>query len=57
MFQLMLLRLKGIPGTATVTLTDNITIEKNLFLVNFGTKSVSDEFNSSYTGKPVELGT
>ncbi len=37
----------GIPGTAMVTLTDNITIDKNILMVNFGTKSVSDEFNSS----------
>jgi beta-glucosidase len=37
---------RGVPGNATVTLTDNITFEKNLFFVNFGTKSVSDEFNS-----------
>jgi beta-glucosidase len=36
----------GVPGTAIVTLTDNVTIEKNIFIVNFGTKSVSDEFNS-----------
>ena len=42
---------KAIPGTAVVTLTDNITIEKNIFLVNFGTKSVSDEFNGATLGK------
>jgi len=42
---------KGVPGTATITLTDNITVEKNLFMVNFGTKSVNDEFNSSTIGK------
>ena len=40
----------GVPGNATVTLTDNITLEKNIFVVNFGTKSVSDEFNSSTLG-------
>jgi beta-glucosidase len=37
----------NVPGTASITLTDNITVEKNVFLVNFGTKSVSDEFNSA----------
>jgi hypothetical protein len=41
----------GVPGNATVTLTDNITVEKNLFLVNFGTKSVSEEFNSGNMAK------
>ena len=35
----------GVPGTAAITLTDNITIEKNSILVNFGTKSANDEFN------------
>ncbi len=35
----------GIPGNAIVTLTDNITVEKNIYTLNFGTKSVSDEFN------------
>jgi hypothetical protein len=34
-----------------VTLTDNVTIEKNSFMVNFGTKSVSDEFNGATLGK------
>jgi beta-glucosidase len=42
---------KGVPGNATVTLTDNITIEKNLYLVNFGAQSVSDEFNGGTLGK------
>ena len=41
---------KGIPGTATVILTDNITVEKNIFMVNFGIKSNSEEFNSSTFG-------
>lgn len=41
----------GVPGTATVTLTDNVTVEKNSFMVNFGTKSVSDEFNSPTLAK------
>ena len=42
---------KGVPGTASVTLTDNITVEKKEFAVNFGTKSVSDEFNINELGK------
>ncbi len=41
----------GIPGTAVVTLTDNITVEKNYFNVNFGTSSVNDEFNSGTLGR------
>lgn len=40
----------SVPGTAVVTLTDNITVEKNTYYVNFGTKSVSDEFNSTTRG-------
>jgi beta-glucosidase len=45
------LQAAGIPGTALVTLTDNVTLEKNCFNINFGTKSVSDEFNSGALGK------
>jgi beta-glucosidase len=41
----------GIPGTAVVILTDNITLERNNYYINFGTKSVSDEFNSNALGK------
>jgi len=41
----------GVPGNATVTLTDNVTVEKNIYIVNFGTKSVSDEFNSGTLAK------
>ncbi len=42
---------KGIPGTAIVTLTDNTTVDKNSFMVNFGAKSVSDEFNNGTLAK------
>jgi len=45
------LQAKSIPGTAVISLTDNITIEKDEYAVSFGTKSVSDEFNSSSIGK------
>jgi regulation of enolase protein 1 (concanavalin A-like superfamily) len=41
----------GIPGTAVITLTDNITLEKNFYNIHFGTSSVSDEFNSGTLGK------
>lgn len=41
---------QGVPGTAVVTLTDNITVENNVYTVNFGTKSVNDEFNSTTIG-------
>jgi beta-xylosidase len=42
---------KAVPGNATVILTDNVTVEKNQYMVNFGTKSVSDEFNATTLGK------
>ena len=35
----------GVPGTAIATLTDNITVEKKHYYINFGIKSASDEFN------------
>lgn len=38
---------KAIPGTATVQLVDDITLEKNVYYLNFDTKSVSDEFNGT----------
>jgi regulation of enolase protein 1 (concanavalin A-like superfamily) len=41
----------GIPRTAIATLTDNITLEKNCYYINFGTKSVTDEFNSGILGR------
>ena len=41
----------GVPGTAVITLADNITVEKNDYYINFGTKSVNDEFNSPSLGK------
>ena len=45
------LQANGVPGNAIVTLTDNITVEKNIYVVNFGIKSISDEFNSGTLGK------
>jgi len=40
-----------VPGTATVILTDNITVEKSYYNVDFGIKSVSDEFKGGAPGK------
>lgn len=39
-----------IPGTAAVTLRDNITMSENDYLINFGIKSSGDEFNSTSIG-------
>jgi len=36
---------RTLPGTATVSLIDNITLGKNVYYLNFDTESVSDEFN------------
>jgi beta-glucosidase len=41
----------SIPGTVIVTLTDKITLEKNLYSINVGNKSVDEEFNSGKLGK------
>ena len=38
---------RAIPGTATVQLIDNITLEKNVYYLNFDTESASDEFNGA----------
>ncbi len=42
---------KGVPGTASIALTDYNTYEKKEYSVNFGIKSTSDEFNSGTLGK------
>lgn len=36
---------KAIPGTTTVRLIDDITLEKNVYCLNFDKESVSDEFD------------
>ena len=41
---------KGVPGTASITLTDYITVDRKEYSVNFGIKSLSDEFNSNILG-------
>lgn len=40
----------GVPGTASLALVDHITNDKKEFTVNFGVKSINDEFNSSKPG-------
>lgn len=42
---------KGVPGTASVLMTDNNTIDSREYLVNFGINSVGDEFNGIDLGK------
>ena len=42
---------KGVPGTASVLLTDYITFDKKEYSINFGIKSLNDEFNNSMLGK------
>ena len=41
----------SIPGTALITLTDNITGQVSLYAVNFGTPSFSDNFSTDTLGK------
>ena len=41
---------KGIPGTAIITLTDYISVDKRELSINFGIKSVSEEFNNQVLG-------
>jgi beta-glucosidase-like glycosyl hydrolase len=38
---------KGVPGTAVVMFVDDITLEKNIYYLNFDVKSVTDEFDGS----------
>jgi beta-glucosidase len=40
---------KAIPGTALVRIIDDVTLEANIYYLNFDVASVSDEFNN---GKP-----
>jgi hypothetical protein len=40
----------AIPGTAVVTFVDDITMEKNIYYVNFDVGSSSDEFNGTEVG-------
>ena len=45
-----IIQARSVPGTAAITLTDYITVDKKEYSVNFGVKSVSDEFNSATLG-------
>ncbi|MBN2001308.1 glycoside hydrolase family 3 C-terminal domain-containing protein [candidate division KSB1 bacterium] len=45
---------KGVPGTAVINFIDNITLEKNIYFLNFDVKSVNDEFNSASVGQQWE---
>ena len=40
-----------VPGTAVVTVADPITGDADTYLVNYGTKGISDDFNGSSLGK------
>ncbi len=42
---------ESIPGSALITLTDNVTVEKTKYVVNFGENSKSDDFKKSTLGK------
>lgn len=46
---------KSVPGTATITVIDYITLDKKEFAVNFGIESKSDEFNAKNIGKQWEI--
>ncbi|MEO6849634.1 MAG: glycoside hydrolase family 3 C-terminal domain-containing protein, partial [Mucilaginibacter sp.] len=41
----------AIPGTAIITLTDNVSLEKKDYDVNFGTAAVGDDFNNAVLDK------
>jgi hypothetical protein len=38
---------KAVPGSSVITLSDNVSVESNQYVVNFGTKSANDEFNGA----------
>jgi len=42
---------QGVPGSSLVVLTDNASVESNKYVVNFGTKSTVEEFNTTTIGK------
>ncbi len=39
-----------VPGTAVITVTDNLTGEEGIYVINYGIESASDEFESSVLG-------
>lgn len=46
---------KRIPGTAVVKLVDEVTMEENIYYLNFDVASSSDEFNEGTLGKQWNL--
>jgi beta-glucosidase-like glycosyl hydrolase len=40
----------GVPGTASIAIVDYVTLDKKDYAVNFGVKSLSDEFNNNTLG-------
>jgi beta-glucosidase len=49
-----IIQAKGVPGTSVIELIDNITLEKNIYYINFGVKSSGDDFNDSSVGEQWE---
>ena len=49
--EVVIIQAKKIPGSSLITLTDNVSVERNRYVVNFGTKSVNDEFKAGTIGK------
>ena len=45
---------QSVPGTTVVKFIDNITLEKNIYYLNFDVKSVNDEFNDASVGQQWE---
>jgi hypothetical protein len=41
----------GVPGTASISVIDYITLDKKEYVINFGMPSVNEEFNTSELGK------
>ena len=42
-----ILQAEAVPGTAVIRVIDDVTADQETYLVNFGTKAVSDEFKSA----------
>jgi beta-glucosidase-like glycosyl hydrolase len=40
----------GVPGTASIAIVDYVTLDKKDYAVNFGVKSISDEFSNNTLG-------
>ena len=44
-------QVKVVPGTAVIKFVDEVTLEENIYYLNFDVASVSDEFNDGIVGK------